>query len=223
MDLSTKQQQRQAICLLWNRGIHSAREIKRRTNIGLSTIYYNLKKLEETGGVAQKKGAGRPKKITSSVARTIGQFIRRTPTIPIGRLVRKLKEKGIEVGRETVRRHLVTAGYKNSLPLATPMLTVAHKEKQVEWAREHLNDDWTQTVFSDETSFQLFRNTITQWYKNSRPIRRIPKDRKKIFVWGAFSLHGKSDIFCFSEIMNARFYVKILKKITSEGRNNDGE
>jgi transposase len=223
MTLSTKQQQRQAICLLWDKGIRSAREIKRRTDIGLSTIYYNLKKLKETGGVAQKKGAGRPKKITSSVTRAISQFIRRTPTISVGKLVRRLEDKGVRVGRETVRRHLCAAGYKNSLPLATPMLTAAHKEKRLEWAREHLNDDWSRTLFSDETSFQLFRNTITQWYKHSRPIRRVPKNRQKIHMWGAFCASGKTNVFCFSETMNAPFYVDILKKQLPEVRKMMGD
>ena len=49
-----------------------------------------------------------------------------------------------------------------------PMLTVAHKEARVSWATRHLNDNWDTTLFSDETAFQLFRNTITQWYVYKR-------------------------------------------------------
>jgi transposase len=211
MTSSTKNQQREAICLLWSKGIRSAREIQWRTNIGLSTIYYNLKKLKETGNVVQRRGAGRPRKFNSSVIRAIGQFIRRIPTISVGELVSKLSEKGIILRREMVRKHLCANGYKNSLPLATPMLTEEHKEKRVKWAQEHIDDDWSRTFFSDETSFQLFRNTITQWYKNSRPVRRIPKNRQKIHVWGAFSLQGKTSIYCFVGKMDASFYVEILK------------
>ena len=61
------------------------------------------------------------------------------------------------------------------------MLTVAHKEARASWATRHLNDNWDTTLFSDETAFQLFKNTITQWYKGER---RIPKDHTKIFAWG---------------------------------------
>lgn len=52
--------QREVILSLWNKGVRNAGEIQRRTSIGLSTIYYNLKKLEKTGDTAQKPGAGRP-------------------------------------------------------------------------------------------------------------------------------------------------------------------
>ena len=57
------------------------------------------------------------------------------------------------------------------------MLTEGHKRRRVEWAQTHLNDSWNKTVFTDETAFQLFRNTVERWYKNKRPTRRIPKDR----------------------------------------------
>ena len=44
-------------------------------------------------------------------------------------------------------------GYNKSIPRATPMLTAKHKEKRVEWATNHLNRDWSKTLFSDETAF----------------------------------------------------------------------
>ena len=58
----SKIQQREVILYLWDEGIRDAKEIHHHTNIGLSTIYYNLKKLETKGDVAQKPGQGRPKK-----------------------------------------------------------------------------------------------------------------------------------------------------------------
>ncbi|KAG9284469.1 hypothetical protein G9A89_014073 [Geosiphon pyriformis] len=76
-----------------------------------------------------------------------------------------------------------TLGQYLHLPLATPMLTNLHKENRVKWAQEHLNDNWKRTVFSDETAFCLFRNTVERWYKGQRPTRAIPKDRTKIMVF----------------------------------------
>src|SRR5581483_1076585 len=211
MELSQKQRQREVILHLWNQGVRTARVIQLQTGIGLSTIYYNLKKLNETGSVAQKKGQGRPKKITSSASHTIVQCIRHNPKISIGDLVNKLADKGVKVGRETVRTYLHSHGYKNALPLATPMLTATNKAKRVAWAQQHLNDDWSRTLFTDETSFQLFRNTITQCYKHKRPTRPSPKNRQKIHAWGGFYAQGKTSIYCFGGIMDADFYIEILK------------
>src|ERR1051325_8365939 len=55
MELSHKQHQREVILHLWNQGIRITRVIQLQMGIGLSTIYYNLKKLNKTGSVAQKK------------------------------------------------------------------------------------------------------------------------------------------------------------------------
>jgi len=213
-----KKQQREVILHLWNEGVRCASEIQRRTNIGLSTIYYNLKKLKETGDVAQKPRTGRPKKITNNVSKVIGQQIRRNPIVSTNDLTLTLLEKGITVSRHTVGRHLRNHDYKNSLPLAVPMLTVKHKQKRVEWAEQHRNDNWKRTLFTDETSFQLFRNTITQWYKGKRPVRPIPKNRQKIHAWGGFSAYGKTSLYCFTGIMNAEFYVTILEEQLPEVR-----
>jgi len=99
------------------------------------------------------------------------------------------------------------------------MLTPAHKQKRVEWAQKHKDDDWKKTLFSDETSFQLFRNTIRHWYKNARPIRPIPKDRNKIFAWGGFCIKGTTSLFCFRCIMDGKFYMEILERHLPEVRN----
>jgi transposase len=98
------------------------------------------------------------------------------------------------------------------------MLTAEHKRKRVEWGREHLNDNWKKTLFSDETAFQLFRNTVERWYKHERPIRPMPKDRTKIFAWGGFCIKGKTSLFCFKGIMDAKFYVDILRRHVPEIR-----
>ena len=79
-------------------------------------------------------------------------------------------------------------------------------------ARKHLNDNWNNTVFLDETAFRLFRNTIRQWWKGEGPTRCLPKDRTKFFAWRRLCLHGKTSLFCFKNIITGGFYVEILQK-----------
>ncbi len=188
------------------------------TKIPLKTIYRNLKKIKDTGDVKRKSGSGRIKKITPGASRAIGQYVRREPTISARSIAAKLEDVGVNVSRLTVSRHLTDLGYRNALPLSTPMLTTVHKQKRVEWARNHLNDNWKKTLFSDETAFQLFRNTIKHWYKGARPIRPMPKDRNKIFAWGGFCVKGTTSLFCFRRIMDGKFYTEILEKHIPEVR-----
>src|ERR1044072_7014326 len=71
-------------------------------------------------------------------------------------------------------------------------------------------------MFTDETAFQLFRNTVERWYKGVRPVRRLPQARTKLMAWGGFCSAGKASLFCFRKIMNAEFYVEILREHTPE-------
>ena len=182
----------------------------------MSTIYYNLKKLNSKDNNSRRSGSGHPKKITAHESKAIGQYLRHNPRLFSRTLAIKLSNINTKVLYSTISRHLAKMGYKNDLPLKTPMLTTAHKEARITWARKHLSDNWEKILFSDETVFQLFRNTITQWYKGARPIKRMPKDRTKIFVQGGFCSKEQTSLFCFKEIMNAKFYINILQKHKQE-------
>ncbi|CAG8786143.1 12870_t:CDS:1, partial [Racocetra persica] len=95
---------------------------------------------------------------------------------------------------------------------------------RVEWAQAHLNDNWNRTFFTDESAFQLFQNTLKRWHKKGqRPICPIPKDHTKIKVWGGFSVKGKSSLFCFTQIMDKKFYVEIVHKHLPEVKNMFGK
>ena len=71
--------------------------------------------------------------------------------------------------------------YKNVLPRGTPMLTDRRKERCVQWALAHKNDDWNRTIFSNETSYQLFRNTIRRRSGHVQEGKRIPKNNMGSF------------------------------------------
>jgi transposase-like protein len=64
------------------------------------------------------------------------------------------------VSTSTISRHLHEYGYKNVLPQSTHILTSDEKNRRVQWAKKHKNDDFTHTIFTDESLFQIFRNTI---------------------------------------------------------------
>ena len=42
------------------------------------------------------------------------------------------------------------------------MLTSDVKERRVQWAKKHKNNDFTNTISTDESSFQLFRRMVRQ-------------------------------------------------------------
>ena len=63
--------QRSTLLYFWNQGIHSPKELHKKTGIPLSTVKYNIKKIKETGNVLHKGGNGRSKKIGSAKRRRL--------------------------------------------------------------------------------------------------------------------------------------------------------
>ena len=135
-------------------------------------------KIRHQGNVEHRGGNGRPRKILANINLSIGQWIRRNKEITVKQILQKLEQHhGLSTSRWTMQHHLHLMGFRNILPLVTYMLTKEQKEKRVIWAMKHKNDDWNQTVFLNESYFQLFRNTVHRRSKTpQKELKRIPKN-----------------------------------------------
>lgn len=204
---------RKSIHHYWLSGIQDAKEIHQKTRIPLRTVEYNLNKLRKTGSTEHMRGNGRTSKVTQSVSRAIGQHVCRNTAISTRQLAVKVQEtQNTQISHVAIWRHMKKKGYKSSVPLGTPMLTEKHIESRIAWAQTHLQDNWSKTMFTDETAFDLFRNKVRRWHKSGRrPVRRLPKSRQKVMAWGGISEKGKTPLFCFTDIMDGPFYVNILR------------
>jgi transposase len=204
---------RSAILHFWNNGHRSPSAIARLTKIPLRTVKYNITKIKQQGTIEDRPRSGRPRKITAADNKAIGQWIRRNKEVTAKEIAEKLnQERGRQVSRSTVQRQLQGMGYRNTLPYGVPMLTQKQKEARVQWAVRHKDDDWSRTVFTDETSYQLFRNTIRRWSKNPKAeVKRIPKNRQKILAWGGISVKGLVGYYSFKDIMDGPYYIQILE------------
>ena len=179
----------------------------------MSTVKYNIKKLRETKSLKHRVGNGRPCVISSTDSSAIAQYIRRDNETTLKEIKEKLsKTHQRSVSLSTISRHLRDHGYRSVLPINTPMLTVEQKQNRVEWAKTHQDDDWNRTIFTDESSFQMFRNTVRRWSKNPEiEVKRIPKNRQKVHIWGAISIKGVVGYHTFRTNLNGIYFVDILK------------
>ncbi|CAF1168507.1 unnamed protein product [Rotaria sordida] len=202
-----------SILYFWNKGVRSAPAIHHETNIPLRTIYYNINKLKQTNSLKHRGGNGRPRVLSAIEKKAIGQYIRRNNEITVNEIKEKLSTTyHSSVSATTIRRHLHEYGYRNVLPKSTHMLTSDDKKRRVQWAKQHKNDNFTRTIFTDEASFQLFRNTVRRWSKHPNDeYKRIPKNRQKVHVWGAVSVKGVLTCHTFRCNLDGPYYVHILK------------
>ena len=66
-------------------------------------------------------------------------------------------------------------------------------------------------IFTDESSFQNFRNTIKLWGKK-RYLKMKSKTRKQIMVWGGISLRGTTPLKHVFGSINSDKYIEILNE-----------
>jgi hypothetical protein len=122
------------------------------------------------------------------------------------------KYPGLEIAPRTVRENLQKLGYKVCIPRPVPLLTKEAMVRRVTWAKAHQRKQWNKTIFSDETTFQMFRNTTQVRYKSGelKPRRATVKHPFKVHLWGAFCEKGTVGFHIFTENMNGELYREIL-------------
>jgi hypothetical protein len=115
------------------------------------------------------------------------------------------------VSPKTVSNYLDALDYRKVKPRFVSRLTEEHRRRRLEFSRAHLNDNWSRTIFSDETAMQLGSNSVLVWTKKSKvPVKERPKIRKKIMAWAAFSGTDRTPLVTFDEIMTSQVYCEIL-------------
>ena len=116
------------------------------------------------------------------------------------------------VSTSTVSRHRYEYGYKNVLPQSTHILTLYEKQGRVQWAKKHINDVFNNTIFTDESSFQLFRNTVRRWMKiPDQEFKCLLNNRQKVHVSGAIDVNDVLTCHTFRCNLDGPYYVSILE------------
>jgi len=203
---------REAVKSLFDQNITNAAKISHLSGVPLRSCECYVALLKKTGKILPIHRPGRPRKLSPKMRRHVGKILKNDHFTTASELKAKLEYTypGFKVHERTVRRELKKLGYAAILPRRVPLLTEKHKEIRLQWARDHLNYNWNQVVFSDETTFQMFSNTCLAWSKNADPVSPMVKHPFKVHVWAAANIHGKIDIHLFTENLDRHLYREIL-------------
>ena len=143
-----------AILHFWNNGYRSPATISPITKTPLRTVKYNITRIKQQGTTEDRPREGRSRKITASDSIARGQWMRRNnEATPKGLAPTLLHGPALNVSQWTVQRQRKRMSYKSTLPYGTPMVTQEQKHARVQWAIQHKDDDWSRTVFTDETCY----------------------------------------------------------------------
>jgi len=205
---------RSIVNLLWQQNIRTPKEISSKTSIPLRTCQRYVSLLKKSGKLRKIHKSGRPRKLTSEKRRQLGMIIKSnhyTTTTEIKAILEE-KYQTFNLSDRTIRRELSHLGYISIIPRKVPLLTQQAKTNRLLWARDHERYNWKKVVFSDETTLQMFRNTMLAWSREKKPAQPMVKHPFKVHVWGATNFKGKVGLYVFTENLDRHLYRQILNE-----------
>eukprot|EP00808_Paulinella_micropora_P009082 g21580.t1 len=129
-----------------------------------------------------------------------------------------MRTKGVIISKNTIQRFLKARGLYPYHRRKVPKMTDDQKKRRVRFAQEWRNHDWSNTLYTDEKDFWLFKahnpknNVVWAMNANEVPPMEVAQGAGKLSVWGGISVHGKTDLQFSKGSLNAHAYQKILKK-----------
>jgi len=206
-------EKRKIILELYNEGIMSSADISERASIPLFTMYRVVKNIENGQSVEHQIGAGRPRKLDKSDRIRLGIVASKNRRRSIENIRRDIISRGtVTVCKETVRKELQCIGWQKKKAIPSPLLKPEQCQRRLNWCLDHVNYDWDNVIFTDNSSVWLYPNNISMWTKdNERPLYQRPKHSPKFHVWGGVSLRGAMPLCVFDSNMTAEVYTDILE------------
>lgn len=177
-----------------------------------STVKYWLNRWKQSKDLHDSPRSGRPRVTTQKQDQRIVSLVDQQIFVTAQDIASKLNRQQVVVSERTVRRRLREAGAKYNKPISKPLLTERHRGQRLEWALTYQDMDWSQVIFSDETTIRLNSVKGMVWnLPGNKKVVRTVKHPTKVNVWGCFSSTGFGRVVCFKQNLDAKFMCTIYK------------
>ena len=125
-----------------------------------------------------------------------------------------LLSHGISISLRTVLQSRKVLGWTFRGSAYCQLIREANKLKRLQWAQEHIYDDFRNVIWTDEASVQLETHRKRCYRKQGEAPKQKPRAKHpvKVHVWAGISMQGATSIVIFTGLMNADFYVTVLEE-----------
>ena len=141
-------------------------EIAEKMGINRNTVMKWINYYKKNNNVDRKKGSGGIKLTSSDDDELIINIIKKDNDLSIIGIKNILEEKDIKISKPTIYRRLIDNNFSCKFPIKKPFLSNDHKKKRLEWAIKHVDTDWNNIIFSDESTIRLSGFNKKKWIHN---------------------------------------------------------
>ena len=114
-----------------------------------------LKRYKDRGTIARKPGSGMASRLSPAHQQIIMQAMEEDDETTATQLQEKLASHGVYVSLATILRNRCLLGWIYQGSAYCQLIRSVNKEKRLEWARNHLHDNFDEVIWNDETTVQL--------------------------------------------------------------------
>jgi transposase len=201
--------ERTEIIVLHNNGL-SNKEISTKMNIHTNVISFWINRHYKNGLISNMTKSGCKRKTTKEQDTKIFQDVQENEKLTLNDIVTATSSI-IKISKSTISRRL----HENNMVYGNyskkPLLSEKHKMGRLAWAKDHIDYDWSQVIFSDEMSIWKDRYSNKCWYiKGKQKIKETVKHPIKVHIWGCLTLGGFEVYHLFDYNLNSDKYIDIL-------------
>lgn len=128
-----------------------------------------------TGSIARRPGSGRRTKITEDVKRIVDEQMTVDDETTATQLHVLLVDLGYSLSLRTILRCRSTLGWTFRGSAYCQLIREANRIKRLAWARKYKDDDFTNVVFTDETTVQQESHRRFCCRKRGEPPKNKPR------------------------------------------------
>ena len=143
----------------------SIRSIAKELQCSQDTVQKWINQYQETGDVQDQQKSGRKRKTSEREDTNIVSIAKRLRTSSSAEISISVNRQGTNISSRIVRCQLNEQGLYKLKPLLKPLLSDTHQHNQLKWAKANRNNDFSNVIFTDETTITQFSKPKKVWRK----------------------------------------------------------
>ena len=161
--------------------------------------------------ITRLPGSGRPFKLTSEVLKIIEDQMKADDETTAMQLLKIIEDQGHKVSRTTIIRARKTLGWTFHGSRYCQMIREKNKEKRVAWAKENLENNFEDVVWTDEFMIQLENHRTFSYRKIWAAPKPKARPKNPFKVWAGISEKEATNIYIIKGSVDSLGYQEILQ------------